>query len=403
MAVGTYWSVDESSYLPLTSDKVVIFKTSNGGESWNTSFLTFGYKPQPTSITAVDENHAWLAGVDFNTNNFIMYTENGGNNWSRLFADGFRYPTSYINAIYFWDKDNGVAIGDPTWTGVDTFRYYEVQITSNGGKTWDRISRTWIPKPGPNEYGLPAAYCVRGDDVWFGTYDYQQKKEYRIFHSKDRGKHWTASVTGAALMSFADAMNGVAYNKDKLLLSADGGNTWKEIVKPFPGKISSATLTTGFTLIVTMRVQNISGPFRTYVSNDLGQTWKLYDEGNNVGIVKFADDGKGYGGEWQPVDHATRMYVYQKTNEIKTNFSNSERQVTIFPNPAKSKIHWECEQAQHLKSLKVFDVKGNELIKKTLELNETSGELDLANFPTGLYILNLTSENSQYSASFQIQ
>ena len=210
-------------------------------------------------------------------------------------------------------------------------------------------------------------------------------------------------MTGAALMSFADAMNGVAYNKDKLLLSADGGNTWKEIVKPFPGKISSATLTTGFTLIVTMRVQNISGPFRTYVSNDLGQTWKLYDEGNNVGIVKFADDGKGYGGEWQPVDHATRMYVYQKTNEIKTNFSNSERQVTIFPNPAKSKIHWECEQAQHLKSLKVFDVKGNELIKKTLELNETSGELDLANFPTGLYILNLTSENSQYSASFQIQ
>lgn len=294
-------------------------------------------------------------------------------------------------------------MGDPTWTGVDTFRYYEVQLTSNGGKTWERISRTWLPKPGPNEYGLPAAYCVRGDDVWFGTYDYKIKQEYRIFHSKDRGKHWTAAVTGASQMSFADANNGIAFSKDKILITQNGGDNWTQIVKPFPGNISCVTYTPdSLWLIVTTRIQNISGPFRTYISKDQGATWQLYDEGNNVGIVRFSDDGKGYGGEWQPAEHATRMFTFTQETSANKALSNHSSQVLIYPNPSSGIIHWVYRGEDKILHVQIRDSRGNILRNHSGDFTNNN-QLNLSSWPAGAYILHLTTLKNNILTRFVIQ
>lgn len=69
----------------------------------------------------IDENHCWISSYS----GVIAYTKNAGRTWNHYYLEpGFR-----INSIWFYNKENGLIVGDD---GV-IFR------SADGGKNWTRV------------------------------------------------------------------------------------------------------------------------------------------------------------------------------------------------------------------------------------------------------------------------
>jgi photosystem II stability/assembly factor-like uncharacterized protein len=109
------------NYISGTS-QVKILKTTNGGDNWsenninNLSYIRSAY--------ILDVNNIWISGYD-NSNNLVNLRSNdGGGTWTSL---NWRYT---IESFYFFNSQNGYAVG-----GDGLILY-----TTNGGSNWTRHS-----------------------------------------------------------------------------------------------------------------------------------------------------------------------------------------------------------------------------------------------------------------------
>lgn len=201
-------------------------KSIDGGATWTKGSFNAG--TGLSQLFAIDENTCWAL---FNTGatQGIYKTTNGGTTWAKV---GTAYGSnSFADAICFVDANNGVAIGDPIGG------YFEIYTSSDAGATWTLVPQANIPNPSPTtETGITGDYCSFGNDVWFGT------TGGRVYHSIDKGVHWTVSLTSfgnAEVVQplFADAMNGFAFRSyldlgliTDLALTSDGGATWTDVL-----------------------------------------------------------------------------------------------------------------------------------------------------------------------------
>jgi len=402
-AIGTKWFVDSIDYLPLSNPYLPVTRTTDGGQSWSTTNLSFGYLPFPSNITAIDENKAWVAGVDANTNNFLMATYNGGITWDRYNDGIYIFPTSYINEVYFWDVNNGVAIGDPAKIPGDTLQTFEIYTTSNKGKSWNRVPPQNIPARLPNELGGTAFYSAVGDHIWFGTIDFGLGRHSRVFHSADRGYHWTAVLTEATQTSFADIGNGIAYSSKKLLRTTDSGNTWSEIPMLTGKNINTmALIPDSLFIIASTRENNYSGPFETYLSKDWGQSWKKIGSGELAGSIRFSADGKGYAGEWQPVDHATRMYTYNyKPDTVITQFNKPLiEKMILSPTIAHDEVNIVFLPLSEDATLEIYDISGNKVYGECLVKGNATYTIDCSQYAAGNYSIRIRQDGKLVIGKF---
>ena len=115
----------------------------------------------------------------------IWKTIDGGATWTKQPTAQFNSPNySFTNHVYFWNANEGVAMGD----AADG--YFEIYTTSNGGELWTRVPSSPVLIPlAENEYGINGNFIVNGDTIWaltlFG----------RLLKSVDKGLHWTVSQT----------------------------------------------------------------------------------------------------------------------------------------------------------------------------------------------------------------
>lgn len=104
-----------------------IYKTTNGGQTWDQQSLLFGIVFLEMSF--VTENIGYVVG----TNGAVYKTTNGGNNWNECFVTtGF-----WLRSVFFTDAQNGVVMGQSgsAWK------------TTNGGDNWNSINSSasdWI-------------------------------------------------------------------------------------------------------------------------------------------------------------------------------------------------------------------------------------------------------------------
>ena len=131
-------------------------------------------------ITAVDAMTAWAM---FNKNTLtgggIWKTTDGGTTWNQQGAGTIFDANSFPDVIYFWNANDGVAIGDPNPATA-----FEIYTTNDGGANW--TLRT-APAPLANEFGIVNHYAVYGNSIWFDT------DNGRVYHSADKGMTWTVS------------------------------------------------------------------------------------------------------------------------------------------------------------------------------------------------------------------
>jgi photosystem II stability/assembly factor-like uncharacterized protein len=217
------WVTDKSA------DTISI--TTDGGASWTS-------KPFPVppnsgiaggGICALSESKAYCI-VSNSDLKGIYITTDGGNNWTQQ-TTGFNINSTFPDVIYFWNDNEGVAIGDAAPN-------FEIYTTTNGGEQWNRVPDENMPS-GQYEglYNTQQFFRIAGNSFFFMT------SVGTIFKSSDKGNNWSAVITpfyysadAATGFAFKDNNNGLICSyapygsNNRIFRTTDGGKTWNRII-----------------------------------------------------------------------------------------------------------------------------------------------------------------------------
>jgi photosystem II stability/assembly factor-like uncharacterized protein len=270
-------------------------RTTDGGKTWSVGAVRGADKLDFRDVEAFGESTAYLLSAGPGEDSRIYKTLDAGRTWTLQFKNSDR--DAFFDAIAFWDEQHGIALSDPVKGR------FPLIVTEDGGTNWTLLASTNLPSALPSEGAFAASgTCLvtfGTSDVWFGT---GGAKTARVFHSTDRGRHWTISdtpiVTGvpsAGIFSIAlrDAKHGLIVGGDyrkpndqgpNAAITGDGGRTWKPIDKPFAYR-SGVAWANGRWIAV--------GTSGSDVSFDDGGTWKPLDR-QDYNSVAFSPTGEGW-------------------------------------------------------------------------------------------------------------
>jgi hypothetical protein len=221
-----------------------IFRTTNGGNSWDSVTVPGGGSGlEGSAIAAIDANTAWAVMWDRSnaTGGGVFKTTNAGAGWTRdttLFSVSSARP----EGMHFFDMNNGVVFGDPRGG------FWEIYTTTDGGAHWIRVPSANIPVPVSGDGAIVGQFASVGNNLWFGTLSRS------VYKTTDRGITWSAArnVLGAdgtgVSVAFKDVMNGLACSpyqnggiSNRIDGTTDGGATWTSLS---PGSIPATPAAT---------------------------------------------------------------------------------------------------------------------------------------------------------------
>ena len=252
--------------------------TSNGGTTWTPHVVSGATGQAIGMITATDANTAWAAMFKVTSGTQGVYkTSDGGATWARQGPSGmFTSSTSFPDIVYFWDANNGCAIGDPVSSK------FEIYTTPDGGTTWTQVDPASLPAITTGEAGWTTDCSVSGSNIWFGT------NKGHIYHSADKGLTWIvatiSNMTGKNTWpAMKDDNNGYCMKfystTDTLNLLAsttDGGTNYTAAT--YTGQLFNNQL--GF----------IPGTTSTWAASGVDQT----NQPTRIGVVYSFDDGASF-------------------------------------------------------------------------------------------------------------
>ena len=213
------WSVGGIPY----SNKSVLLNTTDGGESWTEVKVDMKSQIDTTlpllAVYFVDKDTGIAVGED----GVVLRTTDGGNNWDIQKMDnyiGAYLDIFFLNAITFTDKNTGFIVGSG---------YYgnEIYMTTDCGRSWQWNEQIIMPK------------------IYSGFYDIQfvDKNngfiagDFSVFlKTTDGGNTWQQDSVGSYInysAYFTDSLNGVVVGIGTyypfIYSTSDGGNNWEEI------------------------------------------------------------------------------------------------------------------------------------------------------------------------------
>lgn len=243
-------------------------------------------------IEVFDEKTAIVMGAGSGVKSVLYLTEDSGNSWSLLNQN--KIEKGFYNSIAFWDRKNGLLLGDP----VDG--YYVVKRTTNGGKTWHRIKQSNLPVIRKNE----AAFAASGNTIivgkngkaWFTTGGEQAS----VYISSNYGDSWlrlevplynkTLTAGGYGLYSYLNKVfvvggdyknRGTQYSN----LSTVKNNTVSKMISGNRG-LRTAMSCVGSICIIT-------GKLSSDISFNYGVTWQRLKNGNSeIGFYTLASNNE---------------------------------------------------------------------------------------------------------------
>jgi photosystem II stability/assembly factor-like uncharacterized protein len=267
--------------------KGVIYKTTNGGQSWVTMSLSgFSQREMWGSMYFVNSKVGFMC----NGSGTIVQTNDGGEHWTVNSA----HPGQVFEYFHFFDENQGFAYGPD-----------DILMTSDGGATW-------VPHVlygGLDDH--PLSICILDQQEWVAVGGYGQ-----IVKTADSGLSWTAKSKGSSAwlysIFFVNSMTGYAVGGDPIepatiLKTTNGGGSWTELDSD-----SSATLASVFFLDDLKGF--VVGDWGCLMSTlDGGQTWNKIETGiiDELTGVYFPNRDTGY-------VCGTRGYWHDKGTLLKT-------------------------------------------------------------------------------------
>lgn len=216
-------------------------RTNDGGNSWQAKQVPGAEALDFRDVEAFSADLAYLLAAGPGEQSRIYKTSDGGKNWALQFTNP--NPKGFFDCMAFWDRDHGIAAGDPVPDDSGQLRF-ELITTADGGAHWNAIPPRALPAAIDDEGAFAASgTCVTVQskkNVWFAT----GGKAARVFRSGDRGQTWSVAETpivhgppsaGIFSIAFRDAKHGVIaggdykhpeQRGDNLAFSNDGGRSW---------------------------------------------------------------------------------------------------------------------------------------------------------------------------------
>jgi photosystem II stability/assembly factor-like uncharacterized protein len=196
-----------------------LYRTSDGGRSWISTALPPG-SARVVKIAFSDEASGWLL-VEGRTSAFYA-TRNSGETWDRL-------PDPPADA-------DGLVLRGPTeaWTGSAAAGTPHVYLSTDAGKTWQRID---LPAPFGRspEVSVPAGVELLPDSgvrVFLPPTDQPVAVKLGLsltLVSLDQGATWRYVPPPPGTVAYQDALNWWAMSETSLFKSSDSGQTWTAI------------------------------------------------------------------------------------------------------------------------------------------------------------------------------
>lgn len=383
--------------------------STDGGLNWTNGNIPVNAALFPCNITAVSETTAYV--LFYPTTNFIRggiwVTFDSGATWTQqqptVFASGDPFPDS----IYFFDANNGVAIGDPSGG------YFEIYMTDNGGTNWIRTPSSNIPTPIPGEYAEIGQFAVMDDTIWFGT------NKDNLFRSTNRGLTWTSTQMPANLPSlyaydgiprtpfaFQNQNDGVMTHRDgSFYTTADGGMSWFDATFDFSGTLWNRsayrvpqTNNTYFSLGTEP-----GDPFSlgSSYSTDGGDNWNNLDTIDNPIMpltAQFFSSSVGYCTAYDP-DAPTlpgNLRFFRLTDTLNRLLKTDDFTAAVFtatPNPTNGMVKI---SGVEISSVAISDLSGKIIDTKKFAAI-ADAEIDLSALQSGVYFAKVSSDSGASS------
>ncbi len=387
-------------------------KSTDGGQTWQTGMLDINPEFYVTHSFALDDTVLWLATSDLQipATGAIYKTMDGGQTWAHqntAFPESGEYPM----VVHFFNENEGVSFGNGASTIID--EEISIYTTVNGGDTWTKVETLNIPAQLSGEKininicsGL---YSAVGNTIWFPT------TKGRVFKSEDMGATWevfdaeTSTLTYNPIsIAMQDPLNGIltsiSLNENQAMKTSDGGETWDSIAIPnfspiyqiryIPGTPGTYIAHDGWNAYFSI----------AYLTKDGGETWEVIETDASLSTSEFLNPTIGYGGGDSFNESFSKIYKWEGNLlvdpvSVKDNNSLAEK-IKIFPNPASSDIYFQIPGSINPVQLTIFDCIGNIHFTQKIERGGAPNSLSIKNLPSGVYFLQIKTEENFISKMF---
>jgi photosystem II stability/assembly factor-like uncharacterized protein len=267
----------------------VILKSVDEGKTWKRLHVTGGEALDFRGIVAFDEKTAYVMSSGEGEKSRIYKTTDGGESWNLLYTD--KRKEFFLDALKCVSEKECIALGDPTDGKF-------LLLRTEDGQRWNSLPSNNLPAALPGEAAFAASNTslVYDDtEILFGT---GGGKAARIFRSDDLGRTWTVVETPVAAGNASSGIFSLTRDENRVLVvggdyknpgrsfraaafSADEGKAW-QLAAEQPGGYRSAVaqIDGGWCVAV--------GPNGEDFSDDYGAHWKRSDS-LNLNSVAFLD------------------------------------------------------------------------------------------------------------------
>ncbi len=374
-------------------------RTVDGGATWTSGTFTADTNYHVSNISAVDSNTCYIICYK-NTaaaGGLLFKTSDGGATWDTL-ASGQIYTStgvSFPNVVHFFDAANGFLMGDPQGG------YYEIYNTTDSGATWTRLPSASIPAPlSASEYGIVNVYGAVGDFIYFGT------NNGRVYRSYDRGYTWAASTMGVAntsngvsTVSFRDSLNGFAMRVNSsgaytTYRTNDAGASWSVVAPVGPMFRSDFMYVPGTTAMISCGAST-SGRGSSQSIDD-GSTWQLLDTAGISTVdgyvsLDFISPTIGFAGGFA-VDASTDGIYRWSAGPVSVAENNVVSEMSAYPNPSRDIVY--LETSKNFKAnvtVSIVDVLGNVISSQQYARWTSPTTINLSGLSQGVYFVRISS------------
>lgn len=362
-----------------------ILRTLDGGATWDSS-KTLINSTVYLDIFFPSKSIGYACGGGVNSRNMssIVKTINMGKTWDSITSNLYGYD---FNKLYFINDSIGYFAGE------------KLLKTSNGCRTLQNISLPFLF----NE--IDAIYFFNKDTgiVTTTLYVNSSKSIFRIVKTTDGGLNWLITFSDSNALSndkfndidFRDKLSGhVIRNNGEILSTFDGGDTWlsskpKDVISITDIWLSKKSQVGYFTCIIKDSIGTSGGIFKTIEG---GKKWILNYKGYVGGKITMGTDNTGYAIQsGQIIKTITGGGIL----DIK-NIPFDTLHSLIYPNPNDGHFTINIDKVN---SILIYNSIGSLVYSSVNGLNE----IDISNFPKGLYFIKVLSSDKLYTQKILIR
>jgi len=346
-----------------------IYKTTDGGENWETSYTTTG-AVFFNDVKVLDENTVIVVGKKFITDeSIIVKTIDSGTNW--VITD--ISSSAYLHSIFFISPTVGFCAGG---NGA-------IFKTSDSGDSWQSL----VSGTSLNLQSIFFINELTGIAVGGGI------DQAVILKTVDGGENWStvASPANDYLQSiyFMNEQTGYVVGWDgQILKTNDCGSTWTEQ--------TSVDMVGNLDVFFTdENTGYVAGglTFQSLIQKtvDGGDSWQDISPNFSVGFtsIYFPSFDVGY------VVGAQGTIAKTESGGIMTSTSNlySNKDILLYPNPASNSVTIESNKNGPIILIEIYNSNGQ--LIKVKEENSKNVNLDLSEFQSGIYYIGLNTESQK--------